>query len=77
MDILFYYSDHRRFFLLSSIGYDVVMIFCYYNRNMIWLTLWLLVGLLNSRQSFGYGPTQSSFVHIGIACALSVLHDCP
>lgn len=57
-DVLFYYF-HHKIWLLSSIGYDVMLVFLYCKKDFLWLLGWLLVALLLSRQTFGYGSTQT------------------
>jgi hypothetical protein len=57
-DVFFYYFYHR-FWLLSSIGYDVMLVFLSSRQDFLWLLGWLLVALLLSRQTFGQGCTQA------------------
>lgn len=59
--------------LLVSIGWDVVLIFLS-QQNLMWLALWIIIGMLYVRQVLGYGTTQA-LVHIFIACAVSQLDD--
>lgn len=70
IDVLFYYKCHRLW-LLMSLGWDVLMVFIYYKRDVFWLFGWVIIAMINSRQTFGYGSTQS-IVHVLIAFLLSV-----
>lgn len=60
-DILFYYFHHKTW-LISSIGYDVSLVF-YYKKDFMWLFGWLLITLLLIKQTFGHGSTQS-IIHL-------------
>lgn len=67
-DYFFYYAHHRLWVMLS-IGWDMMLVFLYYKRDFVWLWGWFITALFNTRQTFGYGPTQS-IVHICIATLL-------
>jgi hypothetical protein len=54
--------------LFLSIGYDIILVFCY-KQDFLWLFGWSLVALLLVKQTFGHGPTQS-IVHMLIGFLL-------
>lgn len=64
-DVVFYYS-HHQLWLALSIGYDVSMVFFHYKKDFLWLLGWFIIFLILSRQTFGYGSTQT-VVHLLIA----------
>ncbi len=57
-DVLFYYF-HHQYWLLTSIGYDVMIVFLCSKHDFLWLWGWLIVALLVVKQTFGHGPTQT------------------
>lgn len=57
-DVLFYYF-HHQYWLLTSIGYDVMLVFLCSKQDFLWLLGWLIIALLVVKQTFGHGPTQT------------------
>ena len=64
-DVLFYYF-HHQYWLLTSIGYDVMLVFLYSKHDFLWLWGWLIVALMLIKQTFGHGSTQA-VIHILIS----------
>jgi hypothetical protein len=57
-DVLFYYF-HHQYWLFTSIGYDVMLVFLCLKQDFLWLLGWLIIALLLVKQTFGHGPTQT------------------
>lgn len=70
MDLFAYYYHHNLWVVLS-IGLDAANIFLW-KQDLMWMFGWLILGIFYTRQTFGYGNTQS-LLHIGIACLLSLV----
>jgi len=59
---------YHKISLFLSIGYDIIVVFCY-KQDFLWLFGWFLVALVLVKQTFGHGPTQS-IIHMLISFLL-------